>query len=133
VARAPAAQATDRATWRVWDGAGWSPDLMAGQPVLHGAPGEMSVSWNDHLGAFLAVHSVILSDEVVFQTAPHPEGPWSAPRRLFVGQKGPGGNNYAAREHPEVSEDGGRALVVSYAHPLGGLAGDVRLAAPTLP
>jgi hypothetical protein len=91
------------------------------------------VSWNSHLGAFLAVHSVIFSDQVVFHRAPRPEGPWSAPQLLFVGRHPPEGNNYAAREHPELASEGGRTLFVTYAHPLGGFHGDVRVARPRLP
>ena len=65
VARAPLAQAAARAAWTVWDGVAWNADLTQGAPVLHGAPGDLSVSWNDHLGAYLAVHSGIFSNDVV--------------------------------------------------------------------
>jgi hypothetical protein len=132
VARAPVAQATMRAAWSVWDGSIWNADLTTGQPVLHGAPGELSVSWNAQRGAYLAVHSVIFSDAVVFHTAPHPEGPWTAAKPLFVGARHAGTNNYAAREHPELVAADGR-LFVTYAHPLGGFDEDVRVATPTLP
>jgi hypothetical protein len=132
VARAPLAQLTTRAGWSVWDGTTWNVDLTAGQPVLHGAPGELSVSWNAQRGAYLAVHSVIFSDAVVFHTAPHPEGPWTAAKPLFVGARHAGTNNYAAREHPELVAADGR-LFVTYAHPLGGFDEDVRVATPTLP
>ena len=133
VARAPVDDLTTTATWTAWDGATWNADLRAGQPVLHGAPGELSVSWNARLGAYLAVHSVIFSDEIVFHTAPRPEGPWTEARPLLTGAHHAGTNDYAAREHPELSTDGGRALFVTYAHPLGGFDEDVRVAAPTLP
>jgi hypothetical protein len=133
VARAPLAEATTRAAWRVWDGTTWSAAMVTGATVLRGAPGDLSVSWNPHLGSYLAVHSNIFSDEVVFHTAPQPQGPWSAPRSLFVGLRRAGTHNYAAREHPALASEGGRQLVVSYAHPLGGFDGEVRLATPTLP
>ena len=133
VARAPADDATTSATWTVWDGATWNADLTAGLPVLHGAPGDLSVSWNAHLGAYLAVHSAIFSDEVVFHTAPRPEGPWTSAQQLFVGARQAGTNDYAAKEHPELATDGGRGLFVTYAHPLGGFDEDVRVATPTLP
>jgi hypothetical protein len=132
-ARAPLALARARAAWTVWDGAAWSQDLTAGVPVLHGAPGDLSVSWNAHLGAYLAVHSVIFADDVVFHTAPRPEGPWTGARHLFVGAHVDGTNDYAGKEHPELATDGGRGLVVTYAHPEGGFDEDVRVATPTLP
>ena len=133
VARAPAADPTTSAAWTVWDGATWNADLTQGTPVLHGAPGDLSVSWNAHLAAYLAVHSAIFSDDVVFHTAPHPEGPWSDAAPLFVGAHHTGTTNYAAKEHPELATTGGRGLFVTYAHPLGGFDEDVRVATPTLP
>jgi hypothetical protein len=133
VARAPFADAMTATAWTTWDGAAWNPDLTKGQPVLHGAPGDLSVSWNDHLGAFLAVHSAIFSNEVVFHTAPRPEGPWTNAQHLFTGVVHTDVTNYAAKEHPELATDGGRGLVVTYAHPLGGFEEDVRVATPTLP
>ena len=133
VARAAVDDLTTSAAWTVWDGAAWNADLTTGQPVLHGAPGDLSVSWNDHLGAYLCVHSAIFSDEVVFHTAPRPEGPWTSAQQLFVGAHQDGTSNYAAKEHPELATDGGRGLVVTYAHPLGGFDEDVRVATPVLP
>jgi hypothetical protein len=133
VARAAVDGAATAASWTVWDGSSWNADVTKGVPVLHGAPGDLSVSWNDHLGAFLAVHSAIFSDDVVFHTAPQPEGPWTGASPLFVGAQRAGSTNYAAKEHPELATDGGRGLVVTYAHPLGGFDEDVRVATPTLP
>jgi hypothetical protein len=133
VVRAPLAEATVRAGWRIWDGAAWTTAFGMGATVLRGVPGDLSVSWNPYLNSYLAVHSGIFSDQVVFHTAPQPQGPWSAARPLFVGRRLAGTHNYAAREHPALATDGGRSLVVSYAHPLGGYQGEVRLATPTLP
>jgi hypothetical protein len=133
VARAPLGQATARAAWQVWNGAAWSSDLRSGQTVLHGAPGQVSVSWNPYLGSYLAVHGAILSNEVVFHTAPHPEGPWSDARHLFTGRHGSSQSDYAALEHPELARDAGRTLVVSYADPSESFGGTLRLALPTLP
>jgi hypothetical protein len=132
VARAPLAQATERASWQAWNGSGWSSDLRSGATVLHGAPGQLSVSWNAYLGSYLAVHSAIFSSEVVFHTAPRPEGPWSAARHLFTARHG-SHNDYAALEHPELSRDGGRTLVVSYADASESFGSTIRLALPTLP
>jgi hypothetical protein len=133
VARAATADAATATAWTTWDGAAWNPDLTKGVPVLHGAPGDLSVSWNDHLGAYLAVHSAIFSNDVVFHTAPGPEGPWTGAAPLFTGEGHAGVSNYAGKEHPELATDGGRGLFVTYAHPLGGFDEDVRVATPTLP
>jgi hypothetical protein len=135
IARSPLDQATTRGAWQAWDGTGWSSDLTASQPVLPDVPGELSVSWSQYLNAYLAVHSVPLSNEVVFNTAPSPQGPWSAPQRLFVGRHAldTSMSDYAAKEHPELARDGGRTLVVSYADPWQGFGGVIRLALATLP
>ena len=56
----PPGDPTTSAAWTVWDSATWNADLTQGTPVLHGAPGDLSVSWNAHLAAYLAVHSADL-------------------------------------------------------------------------
>lgn len=43
------------------------------------------------------------------------------------------GNDYAGKEHPELSSNGGKQIVVSYARGTGTFAGEVRLASVTLP
>jgi hypothetical protein len=135
VARAPVSQATTHDAWRVWDGTGWSLDLTAGQSVLPDVPGELSVSFNPYLNQYLAVHSVPLSNEVVFNTAPAPEGPWSPAQHLFTARHAAdtSKSDYAAKEHPELARDNGRTLVVGYADPWEAFGGVIRLALPTLP
>ena len=63
----------------------------------------------------------------MIRTAPSPTGPWSAPELLFTGLEPPAGMlDYAAYEHPELARDHGRVLTVTYYHPLGAWAGEVR-------
>ncbi len=136
VVRAPLEHVAERSAWRAWDGAGWSPDLSRAAPVFHGAGGDASVSRNAHVGGWLAVYGGIFSNDVHYRTAPRPEGPWSDERLLFtaMGPPPPGkASCYAAKEHPELSTEGGRTIVVSYARPLGELRGEVRLASVKLP
>lgn len=137
LARAPLGDVSVREVWQTWDGAGWSSDFSTSAEVLRAVPGELSVSFNDHLGSFLAVHSVPLSNEVVFHTAPRPEGPWSPARHLFVGRHADSPDardiNYAAKEHPQFARDGGRTLVVGYANPAEAFGGAIRLALVPLP
>jgi hypothetical protein len=133
IARAPLAQATSHDAWTTWTGTTWSSDLTQGISVIRDVPGELSVSYSAYLQSYLAVHSVPLSNEVVYQTAASPEGPWSAEHYLFTGRHGPNRTNYAAKEHPELARDGGRTLVVSYADASAGFGGVIRLALPTLP
>jgi hypothetical protein len=79
------------------------------------------------------VHSGIFSDDVWWRSAPHPEGPWSDPRKLFTALAPSTGNDYAAKEHPELARDGGRTLIMSYARPPGTFDEEVPLSSVTLP
>jgi hypothetical protein len=133
VVRASVGDAPSAAAWQGWTGSAWSADLTAAQPVLHGPPGDLSVSFNAHRQAFLAVYSGIFSDDVWCRAAPRPEGPWSDPQELFVALAPSSGNDYAGKEHPELASDAGRTIVVSYARATGDFQGEVRLASVTLP
>jgi hypothetical protein len=126
VVRAPVDNVASPGAWLAWDGGAWNSDRSRAQPILHGPPGDLSVSWNAHLNQFLAVYSAVFSNDVSLRTAAAPEGPWSDARKLFTGVAPPSGYDYAGKEHPELSANGGTTLVVSYAHPLGGFAGEVR-------
>jgi hypothetical protein len=133
VVRAAVADAASASAWKAYDGAAWQPDLGQAQPVLHGPPGDLSVSFNAYLGQFLAVYSGIFSNDIRWRSSPHPEGPWSTERLLFTTPATPSGNNYAGKEHPELAVDHGKTIAVSYAQPTGTFTGDVRLASVALP
>jgi Domain of unknown function (DUF4185) len=136
VIRAPVGRVAERAAWTTWDGAGWNADLARAVPVLHGPGGDVSVSHNAHAGGLLAVYSGIFSNEVRYRIAARPEGPWSEERLLFTALAPPPPETqscYAAKEHPALSSDGGRTVVVSYARSLGNLRGELRLASVSLP
>ncbi|RPH35951.1 DUF4185 domain-containing protein [bacterium] len=98
----------------------WSRDVSRAIPALSGMPNELSVSYNKHLGCYLAVHSFLLSGEIVGRTAPHPWGPWSEPVTLWkvkpVREKPLPYPPlvYAGKEHPELGRDDGRVLYLTY-------------------
>jgi hypothetical protein len=83
-------------------------------------PNELSVSYNRHLGSYLAVHSYLLSGDIVGRTAPVPWGPWSDP--VILWHVDPVRRRplpypplvYAGKEHPELSREGGRILYLTY-------------------
>lgn len=133
VIRAAVNDAPSGPLWRTWDGSTWNADLGQSVTVLHGPPGDLSVSFNPHLGAFLAVYGGVFSNDVWFRSAPHPEGPWSDAQKMFTGLAPSSGNDYAGKEHPELAEDGGKTVVVSYARSTGTFDGDIRLTSVTLP
>jgi hypothetical protein len=133
VACVPLDQVASRPAYRFWDGLGWNADVSQVRPVLTGVPGSLSVSYNSHLGEYLAVHSEILSNRIITQVAAAPQGPWSRPAVLFTGEAPAAGTvDYAGREHPELASDGGRTIVISYYRPGGRFAGELRLVAMTL-
>ncbi len=98
----------------------WGKNPLAGVPVFEGMPNELSVSYNAHLRSYLAVHSYLLSGDIVARAAPAPWGPWSDPVVLWhVDPARPRPLPYpplvyAGKEHPELSRDGGRVVYLTY-------------------
>jgi len=93
---------------------GWSPDVKDATSLFTDVPSEMSISYNEHLGVYLAVHSWRTSKKVVGRTAPHLWGPWSEPTTLWNVQLWQKRNIpyprliYAGKEHPELARDDGK-------------------------
>lgn len=128
VGRAPLARARERAAYVFWDGSAWVSDARRTARVLTGIPGGVSVSYNEYLGQYLAVHSLVLSSVVVMHVADRPEGPWGPAVPAFTGLPVAAGSfSYAGREHPHLASQGGRTVFVTYFHPLGAFRGDLRL------
>lgn len=99
----------------------WSPTVADAIPIFDGMPSELSVSYNAHVGAYLAVHSLELTGKIVARTAPRPWGPWSEPVELWQVRE-PRRDYaipyptliYAGKEHPELAADGGRRIYLTY-------------------
>jgi hypothetical protein len=98
----------------------WDNNIKNAYVVFEGVPNELSVSFNKYLNSYIAVHSLDLTGKIVARTAPNPWGPWSdytelyqidvkrtidLPYPILI---------YAGKEHPELSEDNGRILYVTY-------------------
>ena len=120
LARVPASEIERPERWEYLancEGA-WSTRVSDATVLFSGMPSELSVSWNDHLGAYLAVHSLDLTGKIVGRTAPRPWGPWSEPVTLWTVTKPHPFPYmqliYAAKEHPELSGDGGRRIYLTY-------------------
>ena len=96
----------------------WSRDVSAATAVFSGMPSELSVSFNPHLGAYLAVHSLDLTGKIVGRTAPRPWGPWSDPITLWTVRKPHPFPYlqliYAGKEHSELSGENGRRIYLTY-------------------
>ncbi len=78
-------------------------------------PGELSISYNHYLGRYLALHTIGLSQKVQISLAEHPWGPYQpfavvgARHRLFSKAL-----CYAAKEHPELAEQNGKAIYFTF-------------------
>lgn len=98
----------------------WSPKVYNANPIFTGPPNELSVSRNDYLGCFLAVHSNNITGEIVARTTDHLWGSWSPPILLYKAErlvKNPLPYPpliYAAKEHPELAKKGGKILYITY-------------------
>jgi len=129
LARVEYDHAFKRGAWRYYaGGGGWTPILDEAVTVVDGNP-SMTVHWNAHLGAWIAIHSGVVSADVMIHTAPAPEGPWSEAELLFVGD--PTGVeeswNHGGIAHPEFQEGGGRVEYVTYYRPGANFDGEMRL------
>jgi len=123
LARVPFAQALDRSAWQFWSGGDWAAAPSAARTLFEAGP-IMSVFFNESLGAWMAVYSKPFSNEVAYRTAPDLTGPWSDEGSLFTADMGSsGGTAYDAYAHPELAEDGGRVLYVTYSRSTGNLFG----------
>jgi hypothetical protein len=99
----------------------WTADPKQAINIMEGMPTEMSVSFNRHLGAYLAVHSWETSGKIVGRTSDHPWGPWSDPVLLWTSRvplRNPlvydGPVVYAGKEHAEYARNNGKFIYVTY-------------------
>jgi hypothetical protein len=129
VARVPHGRGAERDAYTFLDADGtWSNSVKDAAPLFRAGAGGLSVSWNEHLGGFLAVYAWEVAggdgdDEdaarlrVVARTARHPSGPWSDETPLFDAPGAHAGGRvrlgHGAREHPQVSLHGGRVIFVT--------------------
>jgi len=105
-------------TWEYFSG-GWSGRVADAIAIFDGMPSELSVSYNEHLGAYLAVHSLGLTGKIVGRTAPKPWGPWSEATVLWEVKADPAPLAYprliyAGKEHPELARENGRVIYLTY-------------------
>jgi hypothetical protein len=93
----------------------WETDPAKCIALFYDVPTEMSVSHNDYLGCYIAVHSVSIFDEIRLRSAQAPWGPWDEGETIWqVKPASPDAFSYAAKEHPELARAGGRILYVTF-------------------
>jgi hypothetical protein len=120
VARVPRPAITEPLAYRYFDGNSWADRVDLAIPVFDGMPSEVSVSWNEYLGGYLAVHSLSITGQIVARTSPTPWGPWSEPTLLWHAKPQHAVPVpyipllYAGKEHPSLADDRGRVVYVTY-------------------
>lgn len=120
VARVKRESILDPAAFEYFTGSRWTANVADAVPVLEGMPSEVSISWNAHLRCYLAVHSALLSGEILGKTSPTPWGPWSEPTLLWHAKpqfKVPEPYIpllYAGKEHPSLTDENGRVIYMTY-------------------
>ncbi|MCA9580165.1 MAG: DUF4185 domain-containing protein [Myxococcales bacterium] len=131
------ADADTRSAYQFFDGAEWQADADKAAVVVGGIGGQPSLSYNPHLGRYLAVASSILSSKVVLMTSERIEGPWE--ERVKFEPDGVGyldavddAYNYIVIEHPELRSTDGKTIVISYSRPTAPFQGEIRLMRVTL-
>jgi hypothetical protein len=98
----------------------WDKDIAKAIPVFSGMPNELSISYNNYLNCYLAVHSHDLSGNIVGRTSEKPCGPWSEPTVLFNVKVEREKELpypvliYAGKEHPSLSEENGKIIYITY-------------------
>lgn len=126
VARVPHGLGDERGQYRFWTAdSTWSANVDDAEPLFRAGPHGMSVSWNEHMQAYLAVYSWTVPGKareadrirVLARASRYPEGPWSAETPLFE-TRGPAVRgrvrlDAGAREHPSLVQYGGRILHVT--------------------
>lgn len=98
----------------------WDSDIFKAKSLFTDIPNELSVSYNNYLGKYLAVHSLGLSGKIVARIADNLWGPWSKAYTLYevnTEHEKPLPYPrliYAGKEHPELSQDNGRTIYITY-------------------
>ncbi len=98
----------------------WSYDIREAAVIFSGMPNELSVSFNNYLNKYLAVHSLDLTGKIVARTSDTPWGPWSEPVELFQVCTEREKElpypvlTYAGKEHPFLSRENGKIIYATY-------------------
>lgn len=91
--------------------AAWSADVAEAAEVLPAMPEEFSVSYNEHLKAYLAVYYDSAGGRVLARQAAAPWGPWGEPSPLLACAKED--YCYGAKEQPGFAAEGGKKIFVT--------------------
>lgn len=74
----------DPATYRYWDGDGWSPEAATAAEVVPAPVGELSVKWSEYHDRWIMMYLNDISHNIVLRTAESLEGPWDEERTVLL-------------------------------------------------
>lgn len=129
VARVKLADVTNLSAWSYYAGNGtWSPNASDAVTVFNGGAAGSSVFYDPFLGMYVAIYSGVLNDNLYYNVAYEPWGPWSAATQFYTGLAGYQNNpDYAALAHPEFASGNGQTEYVTYVQDTGFLAQQLQL------
>lgn len=107
LARVPVAQIEDPSAYEWYSGGNEWSENPTGYTVLPAPVEELSVQYNKHLDAYLAMYPTV-NGAVSVRVAQTPEGPWSLPQVLVDRRMFP--NGYAPMMHPFSTTSDSRYL-----------------------
>ena len=114
-ARAPIADARDRATWQFWDGTAWVGEPSRAAVVLPARGGvsqTLSVDVLDGRYVIVSKRDGDLGNTVYAWTSDSPVGPWTARRGTRADFQDPSGQlQYAPLAHPGITLADGKLLI----------------------
>jgi hypothetical protein len=118
VARVPIGEVQNHAAWTFYAGQSngrpvWSSNPASAVDVMNGGAAGETVQYDPTTGLYMNTYMPYLSQQVYYQTAPTPWGPWSTPTVLFTAPK-TSGVEYAAFAHPEYTTDNGLTRYYTY-------------------
>jgi hypothetical protein len=96
--------------------------------VFNGGAAGSSVFYDKFLGMYVAIYSGVFNNNLYYNVAYTPWGPWSAATQFYTGLPGYENNaDYAALAHPEFSQGDGQTQFITYVQDTGFLAQDLQL------
>lgn len=117
-ARVPVHRIESASAYEFFAGAGeWTTNVRRAAPLATSAP-EYSLSWNEHLGAYLLCYVDGFKRELFLRTGEEPWGPFGEPVSAGRLPHRKAAEVVAlAFEHPRFARDGGRTVMISYCQP----------------
>jgi hypothetical protein len=117
----------DMSAWETHGKDGWTSDLRLAEPIFRDGATEMSVQRLRGIDGWLAVYMPLgISHDIVVRHAERPEGPWSAPLKVYrCPDEAKDVFLYAGKGHAELAERDGQ-LIVTYCRNLGALGEHIK-------